>query len=81
MIPLTEVKSSALQAYGYDAATQALAVRFGPGKVYTYKNVPPETAEAPAKSESIGKGFASLIRGKFDHDVTLDEPVAEGQAS
>jgi len=78
MIALTEVKSSMLQAFGYDIETQTLAVRFGPGKVYSYRDVPPETAEALAKSESIGKGFGALIRGKFEHAVVLDEPEADG---
>lgn len=73
MVPLTSVQSSMLQAFGYDAASQTLAVRFGPGKVHHYVGVPADTAEALAKSESIGKGFNALIRGKFEHTVVLDE--------
>ncbi len=73
MIALTEVKSKMLQAFGYDASTQTLSVRFGPGKVYTYAEVPPEAAEALAKAESIGSAFSQHIRGKFAHTVVLDE--------
>lgn len=73
MIALTEVKSKMLQAFGYDATTRTLAVRFGPGKVYQYTDVPPEAAEKLAQAESIGSAFASTIRGKFGHTVVLDE--------
>ena len=74
MVVLTPVKSQMIAAFGYDAPTQTLAVRFSPGKVFHYQNVPADTAEALAKSESIGKGFNALIRGKFEHTVVLDEP-------
>lgn len=73
MIALKDVKSSMLQAYGYDGTSQTLAVRFSPGKIYHYKNVPPDVAEKVANAESIGKAFASLIRGQYEHTTILEE--------
>jgi len=81
MIALTPVKSSALKAHGYDPAGRTLAVHLTSGKVYHYKDVPPETAAEFAAAESIGKAFASMIRGKFEHVVVLDESATEGTAS
>ncbi len=80
MIALTEVKSKMLQAFGYDAATRTLAVRFGVGRVYSYADVPPEAVEKLAKAESIGSAFAIHIRGKFNHTVILDEAEKEEAA-
>ncbi len=63
-----------LQAYGYSEATQTLAVRFGPGKVYQYKGVPQDIYDQLAKSESIGSAFARLIRNSFPYDIVQDTP-------
>ena len=70
MIALTDCASSMLDAHGYDAASQTLAVRFkGGGKVYHYRDVPPEVAEAMRGSASIGSYFARHVRGKFEHEA------------
>ena len=77
MIALHECSSSVVKAHGYDPSIQTLAVRFGPGKVYHYTGVPPEVATEFAGAESIGKAYGSMIRGKYDHTVVLDDNDAE----
>jgi len=79
MIALKPVTSKAMQAYGYDAATQVLAVRFGPGKVHHYKGVPPEAVKAMEEAESLGSYFARLIRSHYPFEVVLDEPQEDAQ--
>lgn len=76
MITLTPCTSKMLQAHGYDATTQTLAVRFGPEKVYHYRDVPRDVYDKLCNAESVGTSFAKLIRGKFEHEVILDEPAA-----
>jgi hypothetical protein len=66
VIAMKEVKSSAIAAHGYDAAQRVLAVRLTSGKVYHYGDVPPETAQAFAGAESLGRAYGSMIRGHFD---------------
>lgn len=76
MIELKPVKSAVLAAHGYDATTQTLAIKFnGGGKVYHYRDVPRDVAEAFAGAESTGKAYGSMIRGKFEHEIILDEPA------
>lgn len=68
------VKSSNIESYGYDAGTRTLEVRFKPqkntppntpGKLYTFSDVPPETAKGLAGADSPGSYFAANIRGRF----------------
>ncbi len=67
-IAMSSLKSSMLQAHGYDAASKTLAIRFsGAGKTYHYSGVPPEVASGLAAAESPGKFFGQVIRGKFGH--------------
>lgn len=73
MITLTPCTSKMLSAYGYQASTQTLAVRFGESKIYHYKGVPQTAYDALDGAESIGIAFAKLIRGQFEHEVVLDE--------
>lgn len=77
MIAMIECKSKMLQAYGYSPATQTLAVRFGPDKVYEYPNVPQEVYDEFHASDSIGSAFARLIRNQYQHNIVLDEPKKE----
>ena len=77
MIELTPCTSKMLQAHGYHAPTQTLAVRFGPQKVYHYSDVPPEVYAEFSKAESVGTAFAKLIRNKFTHTVVMDEQPEE----
>lgn len=68
----TPVVSSQLKSVGYDAGTKTLEIEFpgrkdGPGSVYQYSAVPPETHQALMGAESAGRYFGVHIRGKFAH--------------
>jgi len=76
MIALTPCNSKMLQAFGYDTATQTLAVRFGPGKVYHYKDVPQDIADKMRDAESVGTCFAANVRNAFQFEVVVDEQAA-----
>jgi hypothetical protein len=67
-----------LQAFGYDAPTETLAIRFSATKVYHYKNVPQDVYSEFSKSESIGAAFGCLIRGQYESEMVLDEPETSG---
>lgn len=86
-IPMTPCDSSQLKEFGYDAATQTLAIRFhgksGEKTVYTYAGVPGELhdrmRQADADPEqSVGKFFGEHIKGRaglypFTKIVETDE--------
>jgi KTSC domain len=59
------VKSSNVEAVGYDEATQTLGVKFKGGSEHHYDNVTPEQHKALVSAKSIGKHFHANIRGKF----------------
>ena len=67
-IILDPVKSSQIEAIGFDSATQTLAVRFRPWReglkssVYHYANVTEEMAAAMRSAESIGAYFAKTVK-------------------
>lgn len=64
---MQSVKSSFVQAVGYDPESQTLHVQFNSGKLARFAGV---TADDHAKlmgAESIGRHFGQYIRGKFDH--------------
>lgn len=71
---LKPVESSQIFAIGYDQITRTLAIQFvshaggqrNAGSIYTYSNVPLETAIAFTQAESIGKFFGANIKGKFE---------------
>lgn len=80
-IPMTAVKSSQIEAVGYDAAARILAVRFKRGKVapaatYHYLDVPQETARQFASSASLGTALGKLIYGKFNFVKLAAEPTS-----
>lgn len=82
MVALTPCTSAVIKAHHYDAITQVLSLKFTGDKVYQYQQVPAEVATAFLAAESIGKAYAATIRGKFEHNVVLDEPATtEGAAS
>jgi hypothetical protein len=63
-IKLEPVESSQVKAIGYDPATKTLAVTFtrGPGAIYHYPNVEPETYASFKEAESIGVFFGAHIK-------------------
>ena len=73
MTALKPVDSKMMQAWGYDPASRTLAVRFGPGKVYHYADVPPEVEGHMRDAKSVGIAFALHVRGKFQHTIVIDE--------
>lgn len=65
VIPMTACKSSNVSHYGYDAASQTLAITFSSGETYHYGDVPAEKAAGLGKAKSIGGFFSSDIRNAF----------------
>lgn len=63
-IPMDPVESNQVKAIGYDAASKTLACTFtrGPGHIYHYPNVEPETHAAFMKAESKGNFFGQHIK-------------------
>ncbi len=58
------VKSSNIEAVGYDASANELHVTFkGNPKTYHYYNVPALTFQEMMKSDSIGSFFSRNIKG------------------
>lgn len=78
MIPLTEVQSTAMKAFGYDPASKTFAIRYRVGRVFHYRDVSQETADAFAAAESKWKALP-MIR-KHEHTVVLDEPAEDDLA-
>lgn len=71
-IPLKPVKSSNVEAIGYDRETETVRVRFKGGATYRYAEVPPELFESIASSESIGSSVSRLRR-----NPTTKEPAEQ----
>lgn len=69
-IPLTYTPdSSQIAGYGYDAATQRLAVEFKSSAfVYEYRDVSPETAAAMQAAASKGSFVHKVIKPNHDFD-------------
>ena len=76
LTPVTN--SSQIIGAGYDAATKVLALQFTGGATYTYADVPHDVAIdfALAATESPGKAFDALIRGKYTTTKLPAEPAA-----
>lgn len=62
-IPMTGLKSSAVSAYGYDAASKTLAVTFKGGRTYRYADVPQGFVDGIAGADSVGKYLGAGVRG------------------
>lgn len=80
VINLQPCVSSQLQAYGYDAESQTLAIKFKgstgapQGSTYHYFGVPAEVYEAMKAAKSVGTFFGSDIRPKFKFEKQPDQP-------
>lgn len=59
------VQSSNLQSIGYGSG---LFVRFHGGGLYRYPEVPKEAYERGLEAESVGRWFASEVRGVYKHE-------------
>lgn len=63
---LKPVKSSNIEAVGYDTETQELQVQFKGGSIYAYDSVPEEIhLELLGNGEGIGGRFHKVVRDKF----------------
>jgi len=60
------VKSSNLNAVGYDEDNKVLAVLFNDGNLYEYSDVPKETYEAMINAGSVGSYFHKNVRTSFN---------------
>jgi len=59
------VKSSNIEAVGYDAKERRLKVVFKSGGAWHYDRVPEETYQALMAAESVGKYFRQSVQGQF----------------
>lgn len=82
-IPLTPCDSSLINARGYDAATQTLALQFkakgGAGATYHYAGVSPEMYAEMCDGQSIGKFFGNRLKDnpEFPHTRVAEPPEPE----
>jgi len=60
------VKSSTMQAVGYDKENRILGVRFHNGRTYHYFEVHPVIHQELMIAESIGKYFQANVRNIFE---------------
>jgi hypothetical protein len=84
---MDSVESSQIEAIGYDAEAQTLAIQFkakgaAPGSLYHYSNVSAEAFRAFRDSESIGSHFYKHIKPFKDRYpyVRIETAPTEEQA-
>lgn len=66
-IPLENIKSSSIAAFGYSEKLGTLVLKFNSGGVYVYGEVPKEVVDAGfrAEGQSAGRFLYSDIKGKY----------------
>ena len=73
-VELRNVLSSNIDSVGYDANTNTLLVRFKRGALYGYEGITPDIYNGLLTATSIGKYFASVIKGRYPYkEVKLNE--------
>ncbi len=77
MVP---VASSNIANVGYEQANNILAVDFIDGGVYYYIGVPPSLYDAMLTAPSIGKFFASYIKGSYEYTRTVQDVGEDSDA-
>lgn len=70
---MNTVKSSNIEAVGFDPETQRMTVQFKNGNTYDYDNVPQKVHDELVGAESVGRAFNSTIRGKFEGQKRIEE--------
>jgi hypothetical protein len=65
MMEMKQVKSSNINAIGYDADARELHLEFHGGRVHIYSDVNADVHEAMLKADSIGKFFHSNINRSY----------------
>lgn len=62
---LKPVKSSNIEAVGYDEETQELQVQFKGGSIYAYDSVPSTEHDELINAKSIGGHFHKAIKDQY----------------
>ena len=62
---MQRVRSSSIDAVGYDAERQELHVRFGSGRTYVYYGVAPEAHAGLLQAESKGRYLNDEIKRRY----------------
>lgn len=62
---MNPVTSSNLSAIGYDVEKKTMRVEFKNGSAYDYFDVPEHAYHEFKASDSVGKHFASRVRGAY----------------
>lgn len=70
---LTEVDSSNIEGYAYNATTAVLVVGFKRGTFYRYNSVPPEIFQGLEAADSKGGYFSASIRNAFSCEEVTEE--------
>lgn len=70
---LAPVKSSNIEAIGYDSDLKLLVVKFKDGGRYIYPNVPADVHARFISAESAGKFFHSDIRTAFQATKIVED--------
>ena len=61
------VRSTNLEAIGYDPETETMGVRFVDGSAYEYTGVPQKVYDHVRRAPSVGKVFASIVKNNYLH--------------
>lgn len=69
-----QVSSSNIRSVAYDEGTQTLEVVFNNGRVYQYARVPKHIADHLRAADSVGRYFASTIKGYYPTTQMPDAP-------
>jgi KTSC domain-containing protein len=64
---LETVESDVIHAIGYDEDIHLLELIFNDGRIYQYRNVPPELYKGLKQADSKGQYFQENIRGEFQY--------------
>jgi hypothetical protein len=60
--------STIIRRFDYRPETRELVVLFTTGRLYVYRDVPPETAEAFRGAFAKGRYFNARIRGRYSYE-------------
>lgn len=63
---MLSIKSSNVDAIGYDSDANELHVKFRSGGHYIYSAVPPELFDEVKSSDSIGRFLSKRVKGAFE---------------
>jgi hypothetical protein len=64
---LHTVESDVIHAVGYDPEIDLLEIIYNDGRIYQYRDVPPEVYQGLMSAESKGRYFHENIRDEFSY--------------